>query len=158
ISDLTSVAIDPSTRGQLYTTQAGTGAAVAPAPLQWVSQGLTGPGNLGIPTAGEIRTGTPNAAAAPPTLYRAWRYANANPPTPETWIDGGNTWSPVGTKGIPTNNNPAGFFPVFTVNQGQGDNSLDQLLFGTALPFLSNTSGQSWSAVPSSRDADPNNL
>jgi hypothetical protein len=165
ISDLTSVAIDPTTRGQLYTTQAGTGTAGSTAPLQWVSEGLTGPtvggNNLGIDTAGTVRVATPTPGAAPgtpTTLYRVWRFANALALYPETSTDGGVTFAPVANTGIPASNNPAGMFPAFTINPDKVlDNGVyeDELLFGTSLVFLSDTSGNVWDAVPASADANP---
>src|SRR5262249_20711469 len=62
IADLTSVAIDPMTRGSYYISMASNGFAVSNGLLDFSSIGLTGPtsplfGNLGVPHGGAIRVG-----------------------------------------------------------------------------------------------------
>ncbi len=170
ITGLTSVAIDPTTPGQVYTTQFGTGSADSNKTLSWTSQGPTGPTvvvngqtfNLGIPNGDLVRAASPDPTAAPgtpTTLYRLWQFANQPnpnlPPTvvgvlPERSTDGGQTWTAFVNSGIPTSNNPAGMFPAFAVSPTKLPNSgqyFDELLLGTQKVFRSRTSGNAWDVI-----------
>src|SRR5262249_28522466 len=94
---LTNVGIDPLAPRVWYTTQASTGTAGSTAPLQWVSQGLTGPTtaggtNLDIPTAAVVVVGAPDFQGQPSKLYRVWQFANSNALFTEVSTDGGITF------------------------------------------------------------------
>jgi hypothetical protein len=155
IADLTSVAIDPTNYGVLYTTMFNTGTAASGSVLNWASEGLTGPvtstgGNLGVTTASVVRASSqpPNTPAeTPTTLYRFWEYANSAALFPETSTNSGQTFTALTGSGIPVTNNAPGTFPAFVVNPTPFLNSTlyeNQLLYGTSRVFITNTSGTVW--------------
>jgi hypothetical protein len=156
ISDLTSIAIDGTTRGAYFSTQIDTGVAATTSRLAWVSQGLTGPTlingtNLGIPSAGAVFAANPppgSPVGTPGTLFRVWQFADSQALRPESSSDNGATWTLI--DGIPSSG-IAGTFPAFAINptpvfdSGQFHN---ELLFGTDKVYLTRTSGAVWDEVP----------
>jgi hypothetical protein len=159
ISDLTSVAIDPTTRNVLYTTQYLSGTAGSSGVLNWSSEGLTGPTvngkNLGVNTASQVLISQPPAGApagTPNTLYRVWEFAASGAVVPEVSADSGASFNSLNSTGIPTTIN-AGTFPAFVIDPVQiFDSGLfeDELLFGTTnTVYITRTSSNVWDALPS---------
>jgi hypothetical protein len=162
IADLTSVAIDPSSRNVLYTTESGTGTAASTAPLQWVSQGLVGPaigtgGQFPTPTAAHVLVGSlpPGAPPGmPTTIYRNWEYAiSSQALQPESSSDGGLTYNPAGGS-LPVNANNGAAFPAFAINPTKPFDTVhnvfyDELLLGTNKVFLTRTNSNVWDPVGS---------
>ena len=156
ISDMTSVAIDPFNRGVYYTTQVDTGVAGSTGPLEWVSQGLTGPTvngvNLGIPTAGAVLTADPPAgspAGTPVTLYRIWQFANQLALEPEFSTNNGTSWTSIGGAGISVTAT-AGVIPGFAVNTqplSSSGISLNELLFGSDTIYHTGSSSIVWDPI-----------
>src|SRR5262249_24190067 len=97
IADLTSVAIDPTTRGSYFASLASNGFAVSSGTLDWSSIGLTGPnhplfGNLGVPHGAAIRVAGIDPTAppdSPATVYRIWAYTSTRALIPEVSTSGG---------------------------------------------------------------------
>ncbi|HZT82463.1 MAG TPA: hypothetical protein VFA26_19700, partial [Gemmataceae bacterium] len=153
IAELNSVAIDHTQPGVYYTANVGTGTSTSTGLLQWVSSGLTGPVvngiNLNIPTAAFIKiagTDPTQPAGTPSNIYRGWLFEAPGALLPEVSSDGGLSFNPVGTTGIP-NNLVGGLFPAFAVSANKVLNSglyEDVLLFGADRVYTSNTSGNLW--------------
>ncbi len=167
ISDLTSVAIDPTTFGSYYTSQSQTGTANSSAgPSGWTAlNGLTGPTinttpaatTYLTPSAYQILTSAPPANAAPgsgTTVYRVWQN---NPNTlnfyssliPEVSFDGGQSFQPIDPKGISVNDS-ADVAPILALNPNKipvNNSSYDQLLFGTNRVYVANTQTNIWDPV-----------
>ncbi len=171
ITDVTSVAIDPTNPNVYYTSEAYSGTALTTGggPLSWQTMGLTGPTNpsgmnLGVPNAGVVAVSAPSptaAAGSNGTLFRLWQYYQD--PTnntltslePESSNDGGTTFSAVAASGISINNS-AGLFPVLVVNPNKiysGGQYQDQLLFGTQQVYETNTTANLWTAISPVLDA-----
>ena len=165
IADLTSVAIDPSLRGVLYTTQYVTGTAASSAVLDWTSQDLTGPTvngtDLGIHSAGDVLISTPPVGApadTPNTLYRVWEFAATGALVPEVSSDGGATWTSLASTGIPTSGLTAGDFPAFVIDPQQilAAGIYESVLLlgvsssstGKGEVFITKTSSNVWDALP----------
>jgi hypothetical protein len=145
ITDLTSVAIDPTLSGVFYTSEASTGSAVTSSGVTgWATMGLTGPTINTAPFHESFSTpngyqviasytdGNLNASpivTAPAgertTVYRVWeKNTTGTPYTPyplfssllvEVSHDGGLTFSPVDPNGISVNDT-AQIAPVLAMN------------------------------------------
>jgi hypothetical protein len=157
-SDLSSVAIDPTHPGTLYTTQFDTGGAgVQGGSPTWVDQGLLGPhvtsGPLDFPTAGLVRVAPPSPTSPPDsqaTLFRIWQFAAPNSQRPEISTDSGASFQAMTDAGILVTNNTAGFFPAFAVNPTPVfDSGLFQseIMLGTNRVYLTRTSSNSWDPI-----------
>jgi hypothetical protein len=181
ITDLTSVAVDPTTPNTFYSTQLNSGSAMTSsgAVQSWISLGglggLTGPadqqfGNLGVPSAGEIRAVLPSPAAppgTPTTLYRTWQFEE-QPTSAGTLVqrdlevsaNGGGTFTSTTSSGIQSGdfaalNIPFAIKPT-KVNGTIAGQFFDQIVLGTDRVYLSNTSGNAW--TPVSGRLSPNTL
>ncbi len=152
ISDMTSVAIDPTNAGSYFTTQVDTGVATDSAANGWVSDGPDrtdhgGRQNLGIPTAAVILTA--NTSTGGVDLYRIWEYANTGALLPEVSTDGGATWNSISA--VP-GGVTAGLLPAFAINptvlySGSPALPFNQLLFGSSDPVVTVDSSNTWNAV-----------
>ncbi len=162
ITDVTSVAIDPTNRNTLYISASGVGTATSTAgPGAWQSTGLTGPtvtgaGDLGIPNSFQIVAA--NLAPGAPidsvtTLYRTWQYnRNSQSLIPEVSIDAGGTFSTSNSAGISAQDT-SNIAPVLAINTKKvvvGADTFDELLFGTNKVYLSRTSGNVFDQIPGS--------
>ena len=163
ITDLTSVAIDPTDRNRLYTAASGVGTSLTPAGVSsWQSTGLTGPTlatgvNLGIPNAFQVLAANiaPDAPAdAVTTLYRTWQFDGQGSLIPEVSADAGGTFSTTGSAGI-SSQDTSNLAPVLAINSvkssvTQPDGStqfFDELLFGTDKVYLTRTGGNLWTEI-----------
>ena len=177
ISDLTSVAIDPSLPGTLYTTQYNTGAAVTSTSgsLTYTSSGLAsgefnpvGPGGFaGIPDGDQVVVAQPDPSAPAGTvntIYEIFAYGDVG--TQEAFqlyssVQGGafNSIFNVPTSGLPapgTTGAQATYLPVLaidpdkiaTYDPGTGQTDyLDGLLLGTNQIYVSRTSGAQFTSL-----------
>ena len=173
ITNVTSVAVDPTKFGVLYTSQYDSGTAASGGTLtSWTSQGLNGPAGLGVPTAEDVFASLPvpgAVAGSPTTLFRAWEFANPFALAPESSSDNGQTWSEVnGTAGNsippdnpanpPNGNDPADLFPAFDMDPTPFlDNGLfeNQLLFGTDQIWITRTSQTVWDSLTNGQPLSP---
>jgi hypothetical protein len=158
ITDVTSVAIDPTDSGTYYISTANSGTAeTTDGGTTWATIGLTGPtvpgvGNLGIPSSLQIITApnAPGATDAVTTLYRTWQYnGDSESIIPEVSDDGGQTFSTTASAGI-SSQDTAGLAPVLAVNSTQVEVNgayYDQLLFGDDKVYLTSTGGNVWDAI-----------
>lgn len=168
ITDLTSVAIDPTDRNRLYISASGVGTALTAAGVSaWQSTGagLTGPtlatgNNIGVPNAFQVLAANlaPDAPAdAITTLYRTWQYRQVgteNSLIPEVSPDAGGTFSTTGSAGI-SSQDTSDLAPVLAINPikssvTQSDGSVvffDELLFGTNKVYSTRTGGAVWDAI-----------
>jgi hypothetical protein len=159
ITDLTSVALDPTNRDTLYTSQLGSGTAVGLGPNNWVTSGLT---NLSgtIADAARVRTGPldPSAPAGAPTrVYRDWAYED---PLKAVGVEvsgaGGALGSFVNRSGgiIATGATAAStFLPPLSINSHtvvEAGKNQDELMYGTSLVYETDTNGFVWDDVVSS--------
>ncbi len=158
ITDLTSVAIDPTTRTTLYISASGVGTATTTGgPSAWQTSGLTGPtvstGNLNIPNAFKIVAANlaPDAPLdAVTTLYRAWQFNGSASLVPEVSIDAGQTFSTGASAGI-SSQDTAAVAPVLAINPVKvavDGVFYDELLFGTNQVYISRTGGNVFDAIP----------
>jgi hypothetical protein len=170
ITDLTSVALDPTIPGRLYTTQYNTGAAVTSGSLNYSSSGLAS-GNInpvptggyaGIPDGDRVVVAQPDPTASPGTLntiYEIFAFGDQGPQENfqiYSSIQGGafQTITNVPTAGL--GKDPAGYMPVLAIdpnkivvfNQTTGQTDyLDGLLFGTNQIYVSRTSGAQFASL-----------
>ncbi len=164
ITDLTSVAIDPSNRDRLYISASGVGSAFTPSGSSaWQTIGLTGPTvttttgsiNLGIPNAFQMLTTSP-APDAPPgattTLYRTWQFNGTGSLTVELSQDGGSTFIPTGDQTGISTSATAKLAGVLAINSKKAEvqgQFYDELLFGADKVYLSRTGGNVFDAISS---------
>jgi hypothetical protein len=153
IIDVTAAAQDPNNPNTFFTSQLYGGTAVTTTgALGWVSTGLTGPGNKGVPNSTALLVGAPDPNAAPgtpSTVYRVWQYDASQSYLPELSSDGGQTFVSITPPGISINEQP-GLNPAFAIGPNKvtvNGLSYDQLLFGTQLVYRTNTSGNLWTVV-----------
>ena len=160
ITDLTSVAIDPTTRGTYYISASGVGTATTTGGTAWQTSGLTGPtvagaGNLGIPNSYQVVAGNlaPGATVdTATTLYRTWQFKGAASLVPEASLDGGGSFSTVNSVGVSISDT-AGVAPVLAINPVKvnvGGVFFDELLFGTNKVYSGRTNGVLFIAITGS--------
>jgi hypothetical protein len=180
ITDLTSVAIDPTAANTYYTTQLSSGSAVTTTGKvpSWTSlggpqdPGLIGPldlitNNFGtflathlVPNGAVVRAVAPapgSPAGTPSTIYRMWQFQDPLAYNIEVSGNGGETFTPTPLNGIFSTDYAALNTP-FTVKPTKlqtGGQFFDQLLLGTDKVYLSDTSGNAW--TPISGVLSPNN-
>ncbi len=155
ISDLTSVAVDPLNPSTFYASGYGTGIErTSPSnPSQWQTMGLNGPN--GQVDAGTVLTALPDPSlppGSPSTVYVNWSFNIAGSGfNPEQSTQGGALGSfTTGNTGAISINDSAGFFPVLAidptkvVNPNQKNQFEDELFFGTAKAYGTQTSGNLW--------------
>lgn len=158
ITDLTSVAIDPTDRSRFYVSAAGVGSGLTPGGLtSWQTMGLTGPntatlGNLGIPNSFQVLAANlaPDAPAdAVTTLYRTWQFDGAGSLIPEVSADAGGSFDTTGSAGI-SSQDTSNLAPVLAINSVKAEVNgqfFDELLFGTNKVYLTRTGGNVWDAI-----------
>jgi hypothetical protein len=157
ITDLTSVAIDPTDRSRFYVSAAGVGSGLTPGGLTaWQTMGLTGPntalGNLGIPNSFQVLAANlaPDAPVdAVTTLYRTWQFDGAGSLIPEVSADAGGSFDTTGSAGI-SSQDTSNLAPVLAINSVKAEVNgqfFDELLFGTNKVYLTRTGGNVWDAI-----------
>jgi hypothetical protein len=159
ITDLTSVAVDPSTPNTFYTTQfySGTARTTLGSPGSWMVMDLTGPidplfGNLGVTNAVEIRAAAPFPTDKPgtlTTLFRSWQFLNPNALELDVSADSGQSFTQTIKAGISSNDLAGLNIPFALSPNAVVVNGLDfhQLLFGTDRVYITDTSTDVWDPI-----------
>ncbi len=156
ISNLTSVAVNPTNPNIFYTSQGDTGTSTSTGSLTWLpmiftSLGVAPFGEAFIPSAAAVRISPPDPTIphSQPKVYVTWQFADRNTGLQvDVSTNGGVPGSfSVMDAGIRTLTDNANQFPVLTAN---GSDPAGELIFGTQAVYETDTGAATWDTIGSS--------
>jgi hypothetical protein len=156
ISNLTTVAVNPTNPNAFFTSQADTGTSQSTGSLTWLpllslSLPIAPFGGENIPSAAAVRISPsdPTIPNSQPKVYVAWQFAGRDT---GLQVDVSPNGGALGTfevmdSGLRTLSDNSDQFPVLVANP---TNPAGELIFGTQTVYETDTAGGSWDSVSSS--------